>query len=86
MFTVKCLFLKFILLLFTGIQEPRKPVQGRNLPSPRFISTVMFRENDSVDTRKTLSLVQWTEFIEHDLAFTPVMKMGKSYVPGLTFS
>nr|AIP87047.1 peroxicentin [Macrotermes barneyi] len=61
-----------------GIQEPRKPVQGKNLPSPRFISTVMFRENDSVDTRKTLSLVQWTEFIEHDLAFTPVMKMVHS--------
>jgi len=71
---------------FTGIQEPRKPVQGKALPSPRYISTVMFRENDSVDSRKTLSLMQWTEFIEHDLAFTPVMKMGKSYILDSTFS
>jgi len=71
---------------FTGIQEPRKPEEGKDLPSPRYISNVMFRENDSVDSRKTLSLMQWTEFIEHDLAFTPVMKMGKSYTPGSTFS
>jgi len=71
---------------FTGIQEPRKPVQGKELPSPRYISTVMFTENDSIDSRKTLSLMQWTEFIEHDLSFTPVMKMGKSHIPGSTFS
>lgn len=58
-----------------GIQEPRKPVQGKGLPSPRSISTVMFREDDKVDSTKTLSLMEWTEFIEHDLAFTPVMKM-----------
>ena len=70
----------------TGIQEPRKPIQGKRLPSPRYISTVMFRESDTVDSKKTLSLMQWTEFIEHDLAFTPVMKMGKSYIPGSTFS
>jgi hypothetical protein len=86
MFIVKYLSLKFVLLLFTGIQEPRKPVQGKALPSARSISTAMFRENDSADSRKTLSLVQWTEFIEHDLVFTPVMKMGKSYIPGSTFS
>jgi len=61
-----------------GIQEPRKPEEGKDLPSPRYISNVMFRENDSVDSRKTLSLMQWTEFIEHDLAFTPVMKMVHS--------
>lgn len=61
-----------------GIQEPRKPVQGKALPSARSISTAMFRENDSADSRKTLSLVQWTEFIEHDLVFTPVMKMVHS--------
>jgi hypothetical protein len=85
MFTVKYLSLKF-LFLFTGIQEPRKPVQGKGLPSPRYISTVMFRENNTVDSRKTLSLMQWTEFIEHDLAFTPVMKMGKSYIPSSTIS
>jgi hypothetical protein len=37
----------------------------------------MLRESNSEDSSKTLSLVQWTEFIEHDLVFTPAMKMGK---------
>jgi hypothetical protein len=37
----------------------------------------MIREKDAADSSRTLSLVQWTEFIEHDLLFTPVMKMGK---------
>jgi hypothetical protein len=86
MFIVKCLSRKYVLLLLPGIQEPRKPVQGKALPSARYISTVMFRENDSAESRKTLSLVQWAELIEHDLAFTPVRQMGKSYIPGSTFS
>jgi len=52
-------------------------VRGKSLPSARRVSTGMIRENDSADNSKTLSFVQWTEFIEHDLVFTPVMKMGK---------
>jgi hypothetical protein len=37
----------------------------------------MTKESDSDDNSKTLSFVQWTEFIEHDLVFTPAMRMGK---------
>jgi hypothetical protein len=70
---VKCIYH----LHLTGIQEPRNPVQGKSLPSARLVSTNVVRNGDSVDTSRTLSLVQWTEFIEHDLVFTPVMKMGK---------
>jgi hypothetical protein len=64
-------------LHLTGIQEPRKPVRGKSLPSARLVSTDVVRDRDSADPSRTLSLVQWTEFIEHDLVFTPVMKMGK---------
>ncbi|XP_021919989.1 peroxidase-like isoform X2 [Zootermopsis nevadensis] len=64
-----------------GIQEPRKPVRGKSLPSARLISTGMTKESDSEDTSKTLSLVQWTEFIEHDLVFTPATRMVHSGNP-----
>lgn len=61
-----------------GIQEPRKPVQGKSLPSARLVSTGVVMDRDPADNSRTLSLVQWAEIIEHDLAFTPVRKMVHS--------
>ncbi|PSN56140.1 hypothetical protein C0J52_03325 [Blattella germanica] len=61
-----------------GIQEPRKQKQGKSLPSARSISTEMTRENNVEDSIRTMSLVQWAEFVEHDLSHTPVTKMMHS--------
>lgn len=61
-----------------GIQEPRPPVRGKALPSARYISRELIKESDVTDSSKTLGLMQWTEFIELDLAHTPVRKMVHS--------
>ncbi|KAJ9595022.1 hypothetical protein L9F63_013688, partial [Diploptera punctata] len=58
-----------------GIQSPRKPKQGKSLPSARAVSSEMIGDNSVEDNSRTQSLVEWTEFVEHDLTHTPVTKM-----------
>lgn len=66
-----------ILILFTGISEPKKSVSRRPLPSPRFISNILITDSDKPEKEKTLALAQWTQFIGNDLFHTAVTKMGK---------
>lgn len=66
-----------------GIQEIRRSVTRKPLPSSRLISNKLVK-NDCVDHEDlTLSLVQWTEFIGNDLAHTATSKMGKELL-GIT--
>ncbi|XP_063226524.1 peroxidase-like isoform X2 [Bacillus rossius redtenbacheri] len=58
-----------------GIQEPRRPVHGRALPSARKVSTLVTKEGNDLDGSRTLAVVQWAQFVEHDLVFTPASKM-----------
>lgn len=64
-----------------GIQQPREYSTGmaknkRNvLPSARLVSSNLALDADLPDNVKTLALMQWTQFVEHDLAHTPVTKM-----------
>ncbi|KAJ8880166.1 hypothetical protein PR048_016632 [Dryococelus australis] len=58
-----------------GIQEPRRPVHGRALPSARKVTTLVTKEGDDLDSSKTLAVMQWAQFVEHDLVFTPASKM-----------
>nr|CAD7574737.1 unnamed protein product [Timema californicum] len=58
-----------------GVQEPRKPVQGRALPSARKVSTSMTQNGSTAHSEMTLAVMQWGQFVEHDLVHTPVSKM-----------
>lgn len=61
-----------------GIQEPRRSVHQRfDLPSPRLISTSICNHRDIVDKELTLAVMQWSQFIQHDLSHTATRKMGK---------
>ncbi|XP_058814711.1 peroxidase [Topomyia yanbarensis] len=57
-----------------GIYQFRKSILGGELPHPRSISSKFHGSTmqDNKDTHHSVALVQWTQFIEHDLAKTTV--------------
>jgi hypothetical protein len=60
------------------IQEPRHVGQTKKpLPSPRLVSAALTTANDQSDASRTLAVMEWSQFIAHDMAYTPVRKMGK---------
>ncbi|XP_073952337.1 salivary peroxidase/catechol oxidase-like isoform X2 [Choristoneura fumiferana] len=57
-----------------GIEEPRTSVDHRPLPSARLVSTKLTSNLDRPDSKKTIVLPVWSQFIYHDLVHTPVRK------------
>lgn len=76
-------FTSYTRLLFPnyldGIQEFRRSVTKKPLPSPRLISNKLVKSDCDDDKDLTLALVQWTEFIGNDLAHTATSKMSKHF-------
>lgn len=50
----------------------RKP-----LPGARSISVAVSTPNDQSDVSRTLTVMQWGQFIANDISYTPMRKMGK---------
>ncbi|TGZ52073.1 Peroxidase [Temnothorax longispinosus] len=67
---------------FDGIQEPRRVGQTKKpLPSPRLVSAALSTANDQSDASRTLAVMEWSQFIAHDMAHTPVRKMVSTRKP-----
>ncbi|XP_033319603.1 peroxidase-like isoform X1 [Bombus bifarius] len=67
---------------FDGIQEPRRMGQTRKpLPGARSVSVALSTPNDQSDVSRTLTVVQWTQFITNDISYTPMRKMVSSGKP-----
>ena len=67
----------FIYHLFnTGVSIPRgKLLNGTEfLPSPRLISGALISHEDRPNRDYTLLLMQWGQFIDHDITHTPINK------------
>ncbi|KAJ8676076.1 hypothetical protein QAD02_011862 [Eretmocerus hayati] len=58
-----------------GIQIPRKERGAQALPNARALSVALAGQNDKTDVSRTLALMQWSEFVSHDIAYTPARKM-----------
>ncbi|EEB11264.1 Peroxidase precursor, putative [Pediculus humanus corporis] len=58
-----------------GVNEPRRSVNRKPLPSPRIVSNVLIPSIDKQEKMITLAFVQWTQFIGNDLFHTPCNKM-----------
>lgn len=58
-----------------GIQEPRRAVNKKPLPSPRTVSSLVVDHAEHLDDRLTLAVMQWGQFIEHDLSRTAAAVM-----------
>ncbi|XP_046967176.1 peroxidase-like [Vanessa cardui] len=57
-----------------GIEEPRRAISHKDLPSARLVSVVLGDNMDVPDSKKTIILPLWSQFIFHDLVHTPVRK------------
>ena len=44
------------------------------LPSPRAVSNAIITDNDNPSREFTLLLMQWGQFVDHDITFTPLTK------------
>ena len=55
--------------------SPRdRSVSGSPLPSPRLISVNIHNDVSAPHVRYNLMVMQWGQFIDHDITFTPVNK------------
>lgn len=57
-----------------GIEEPRRAVSHKDLPSARQVSVVLGNNMDVPENKRTIALPVWSQFIYHDLVHTPVRK------------
>ncbi|XP_013173904.1 PREDICTED: peroxidase-like isoform X2 [Papilio xuthus] len=57
-----------------GIEEPRKSVLPKPLPSARVVSMQLTDNVDKPDDKKTIALAAWSQFLHHDLVHIPVRK------------
>ncbi|CAB3250755.1 unnamed protein product [Arctia plantaginis] len=57
-----------------GIEEPRRALNHKALPSARAISTKLTSNLDEINHEKTIAVAVWSQFIYHDLVHTPVRR------------
>ncbi|CAG0906984.1 unnamed protein product, partial [Darwinula stevensoni] len=63
-----------------GISRPRSTsVSGQPLPSPRAISTFIHADVSRLHNRYALMVMQYGQFLDHDITLTPVHK-GRVHV------
>ncbi|XP_067203363.1 uncharacterized protein [Linepithema humile] len=65
-----------------GVSKPRSTsVTGTQLPNPRVISTVIHPDISNLHNRYTLMVMQFAQFLDHDLTMTPIHKGFQESIP-----
>ena len=64
----------FLLYFSDGIEEFRRSVSNGPLPNPRVISRLIHRENGRNTNQFTMMVMQWGQFLDHDVTSTPVTR------------
>lgn len=65
-----------------GVSKPRmRSVSGDMLPNPRVISTVIHPDISNLHNRYTLMVMQFAQFLDHDLTMTPIHKGFAESIP-----
>ncbi|XP_075222518.1 salivary peroxidase/catechol oxidase-like [Lycorma delicatula] len=58
-----------------GVNSPRtKLTNGADLPSARIVSVLFAQDKDLPSSNYTLMVMQWGQFLDHDLTHTPISK------------
>ncbi|XP_045496325.1 peroxidase-like isoform X1 [Colias croceus] len=57
-----------------GIEEPRRALSHKELPSARLVSNKLASNLDVPNEKKTIALAVWSQFVYHDMVHTPVRK------------
>ncbi|KAL7646789.1 UNVERIFIED_CONTAM: hypothetical protein RMT77_002044 [Armadillidium vulgare] len=66
-----------------GISKPRLSTSGGELPSARVVSYQVASDINKPSPKYTLSVMQWGQFIDHDITHTPIAVLSSSYGFGL---
>uniref|UniRef100_A0ABD2XNQ1 Peroxidase n=1 Tax=Trichogramma kaykai TaxID=54128 RepID=A0ABD2XNQ1_9HYME len=65
-----------------GVSKPRLTgVTGAPLPNPRSISTTIHPDISNLHNRYTLMVMQFAQFVDHDLTMTPIHKGFAESIP-----
>ncbi|XP_069358899.1 peroxidase-like [Maniola hyperantus] len=64
-----------------GIQAPRRSIFGHKLPSAREISALVHEDKNAENTGITHLLMQWGQFLDHDLTATSQSRSFNGSVP-----
>uniref|UniRef100_A0A182RDN6 Oxidase/peroxidase n=1 Tax=Anopheles funestus TaxID=62324 RepID=A0A182RDN6_ANOFN len=65
-----------------GISQPRSlSVTGTPLPNPRSISSLIHPDISNLHTRYSLMVMQYAQFLDHDLTMTPIHKGFHESIP-----
>ncbi|XP_031831512.1 uncharacterized protein LOC116426555 [Nomia melanderi] len=65
-----------------GVSKPRATsITGAPLPNPRVISTVMHPDISNLHNRYTLMVMQYAQFLDHELTMTPIHKGFAESIP-----
>ncbi|KAK4295988.1 hypothetical protein Pmani_031488 [Petrolisthes manimaculis] len=58
-----------------GVNTPRfRAASGARLPSPRTVSSQVILDRDNIYDNFTLLIMQWGQFLDHDITHTPITK------------
>ena len=65
-----------------GVSKPRvTSITGAPLPNPRVVSTVIHPDISNLHNRYTLMVMQFAQFLDHDLTMTPIHKGFAESIP-----
>ncbi|XP_066600393.1 uncharacterized protein [Prorops nasuta] len=65
-----------------GVSKPRiSSVTGGTLPNPRVVSTTIHPDISNLHNRYTLMVMQFAQFLDHDLTMTPIHKGFAESIP-----
>ncbi|XP_059616310.1 uncharacterized protein LOC132261488 [Phlebotomus argentipes] len=65
-----------------GVSKPRiTSVSGQILPNPRTISSLIHPDISNLHTRYSLMVMQYAQFLDHDLTMTPIHKGFHESIP-----
>ncbi|KAL7044613.1 hypothetical protein ACKWTF_002002 [Chironomus riparius] len=65
-----------------GVSKPRSiSTNGSPLPNPRVVSTLIHPDISNLHTRYSLMVMQFAQFLDHDLTMTPIHKGFHESIP-----
>lgn len=65
-----------------GVSRPRTTAtNGQPLPNPRTVSTLIHPDISNLHTRYSLMLMQFAQFLDHDITMTPIHKGFHESIP-----
>ena len=59
-------------IFFSGFSQPRRSLDGTELPSPRLVSRACVSTDEVPSTQFTNILMNLGQFLDHDLTHVPV--------------